>query len=333
MSRKSIVVIVISIGVIGLLGLGLFFFGERVGLSTGWATPEATATIVALAAVETVAEATPTPLPTATPIPPPPSPTPPAQVSGPEVTATLSSPTALPATTASGLSVQPAAITGPGQAEPASHRGEGLSGTWVFNFGTMTLSQDGVGVRGSYEWYGGGDVGEIKGSLIRETGQFSGLWVSQNNPNEQGFLKWSEVSPIFVGGTFENNGLQGQWCAVPTGQALPPGCGFSGLWNLRFGEGDVTGQADLSQTGNEVRGSYTAADGRQGEIEGSVTILSITEATLTGVWQEANGPAGSLEWRLNQTTNRTFAGRRAEGNSEWCGWREGADLPQPCGFE
>jgi hypothetical protein len=54
---------------------------------------------------------------------------------------------------------------------------------------------------------------------------------------------------------------------------------------------------------------------------------------LTGTWRNERGEQDSLEWRLDLTTGRTFQGRRDPGNSEWCGWRQGAAEPDPCGWE
>lgn len=213
-----------------------------------------------------------------------------------------------------------------------------VSGDWDFNFGHMSLSQSGVSVSGEYRWYGAPagagelDKGRITGSFIYDTNQFRGLWISQN-PVVQGFLDWRLVDGV-INGAFENNRLKGQWCGVRPGVALPPGCGFSGVWNIHFGDpGNLLGQATLTQTGPWVAGSYTAGDGRSGVIDQtSITIIEITEAILQGSWREADGSSGRFEWRLNQLTNQTFEGRRQEGNSEWCGWRVGAEKPQPCGF-
>lgn len=326
MSKKTGVIILISfISVISFISAALL--GGCANFSADATEP--TATLVPLPAADEADRATTTPLPTATPIPPP-SPTPANAVV--LLTATTT-PVSLPVVTptASPQQAQPVAVEGEQGASP--ERETGLSGAWHFNFGTMTLEADGVGLTGTYHWYGGRDTGEITGTIIPETGQFSGLWISGRNPNEQGFLKWSTVRPDFVNGTFENNGVQGQWCGVPAGQPLPAGCGFSGSWQLHFGAGPASGQATLTQQGEQVAGRYTTDDGRRGELEGTITILSITEAILSGTWREAAGPSGTFQWQLDQTTNRTFAGRRDEGGSEWCGWRAEANRPDPCGAE
>jgi hypothetical protein len=266
-------------------------------------------------------EATQTPAPEALPVTDTPTPTPTAT---PTVT-----PTATLVVAQESVQQQPAATNTPPGALPASGN---MSGNWDFNFGEMTLTQTGVSISGDYRWYGGLDQGRITGSFVYDTNQITGLWISQN-PLEQGFFNWRLLDAQNFTGTFENNRLNGQWCGVRAGESLPPGCGFSGTWNLRFGApGEVFGQAILTQTGQRVTGSYTAADGRTGEIEGSIGLLSLTEAGLRGSWRDATGETGSFEWRLNVLTGRTFEGRRLEGNSEWCGWRDGVDRPDPCGF-
>jgi hypothetical protein len=198
----------------------------------------------------------------------------------------------------------------------------------------LSLRQTGVSVSGDFEWYGGINKGRITGSFVYDTNQFKGLWISQINPNEQGFVDWRLLNERTFSGSFEDNSLKGQWCGVRTGDPLPDGCGFSGTWNLQFGSpGIVAGRATLTQVGSRVTGSYTAADGRSGEIVDSAIIMySSTEATLQGTWRNADGATGPFEWRLNQLTNKSFEGRRIDDMSEWCGWREGTEMPDPCGY-
>jgi hypothetical protein len=209
-----------------------------------------------------------------------------------------------------------------------------MSGEWEYNFGTMSLTQSGVSVSGTFRWYGGANYGKITGSMVYNTNQFRGLWVSDINPVVQGFTDWRIIDEGTFTGSFESGSRQGQWCGVRAGTAMPAGCGFSGVWNLHFGApGNVAGRAELTQTGSRVTGVYSADDGRSGEIvDATITVLSLTEATLQGTWRSSTGESGPFEWRLNQTTNQSFEGRNLNGNSEWCGWREGAVKPDPCGF-
>jgi len=209
--------------------------------------------------------------------------------------------------------------------------GEALSGAWDFTFGTMTLTQRNSRVEGVYQWYGGVDTGQVQGIILPELKQFQGLWISDRSPNSQGTLRWQLAADRFSG-SFDG-ARTGQWCGVRSGQPLPAGCGFSGVWNLRFGNPSGTGQATLTQTGQTVQGTFVDSQGHTGEIvDGIITMESITEMKLSGTWRNDQGQQDSFEWRLNLTTGQAFEGRRDPGNSEWCGWREGASEPEQCGW-
>lgn len=224
---------------------------------------------------------------------------------------------------------------GPASSAPAATPvAASLSGEWDFAFGAMSLSEQNESVKGSYRWYGGADTGQLKGVVLSKLGQFQGLWLSDRSPNSQGFWR-GQLSANGTGfsGTFEGSETSQPWCGVRSGQPLPPGCGFSGVWQLRFGSPPGLGQATLTQTGATVEGTFVDSQGQPGEIVGGVvTVHSLTEATLSGVWRNAQGQQDSFEWRLNLTTGRTFEGRRDPGNSEWCGWRQGTSEPDECGF-
>lgn len=210
-----------------------------------------------------------------------------------------------------------------------------LSGSWEFSFGTMSLTQRDMNLAGTYQWYGGVDTGQIKGVIVAELNQFQGLWISDRNPNSQMLLRWQLAADgsSFSGAT-EGGSTRQQWCGVRSGQPLPAGCGFSGVWQIRFGNpASVTGQATLIQTGQTVQGTYVDSQGHTGEIvDGVVTVESLTEAKLSGTWRNDQGQQDTFEWRLDLTTGRTFEGRRNPGNSEWCGWRAGTSEPEQCGW-
>ncbi|MCK6627213.1 MAG: SH3 domain-containing protein [Anaerolineae bacterium] len=225
--------------------------------------------------------------------------------------------------------------SGPAPAAPVAMPIEAsLSGEWDFAFGSMSLSEQNESVKGSYQWYGGADTGQLKGVVLPNLGQFQGLWLSDRSPNSQGFWRGQlSAAGTSFSGTFEGSETSQPWCGVRSGQPLPTGCGFSGVWQLRFGDPPGLGQATLTQTGATVEGTFVDSQGQSGEIVGGVvTVQSLTEATLSGVWRNAQGKQDSFEWRLNLTTGRTFEGRRDPGNSEWCGWRQGTTEPDECGF-
>jgi hypothetical protein len=245
--------------------------------------------------------ASPLPLPSATPLPARPTPTP----VSPTPTATVITPP---------VAGQPG---GSSLEETTSVAGGLLSGEWNFTFGAMVLTQQEARVEGTYQWYGGADTGRVEGIVIDDLNQFQGMWISDRNPTSQSLLRWRLAADrSSFSGSFGGS-RTGQWCGVRSGQSLPPGCGFSGVWQLHFGSPPgVTGQATLVQVG-----------------QGVITVQSIAEAKLAGTWRNDQGQQDSFEWRLDLTTGRTFQGRRNPGNSEWCGWREGTSEPEQCGWE
>jgi hypothetical protein len=211
-----------------------------------------------------------------------------------------------------------------------------LTGTWEFSFGTMTLTQTGARVMGTYQWYGGGDSGKIRGIFLSGLNQFSGLWKSDGGSlKSQGFLRL-RLAPDggSFNGIFERANTQLPWCGVRAGSVLPAGCGFSGEWQLRFGNPPgVTGQATLIQAGPILTGTFTNSAGQTGQIvEGLIVTHSLTEGRVNGTWRVGPGQPESFDWRLNLTTGTTFQGRRDPGNSDWCGWREGVNETEPCGW-
>ena len=220
-------------------------------------------------------------------------------------------------------------------AKTTAARAASLAGAWDFTFGTLALTQRDATVEGTYQWYGGADTGQVRGIVVAELDQFQGVWISDRSLNSQSLIRWQLAADrrSFTG-TAEGGSTSQQWCGVRSGQPLPAGCGFSGVWQLRFGNPPgLTGQATLVQTGQTVQGTYVDSEGHTGEIDGVVTAQSITEAKLTGVWRNDEGEQDTFEWRLDLTTGRTFQGHRNPGNSEWCGWRAGTNEPEQCGWQ
>ena len=309
----------------GLCSILILFSGCRIALNGAAASP--TPTIISLPSVTETLDP-PTLPPTPTPLPPP-SPTPP--------TPSLTPTSPLP-TLAATVAIQPAPPEqSPVRLSPAETASTTLSltGAWDFTFGVMSLTQQNTSVSGTYQWYGDAGSGRVQGIILTQLHQFQGLWLNEENPNSQGFLRW-RLAPDYASfsGTFERGNTRGQWCGVRSGQPLPPGCGFSGVWSLRFGNPPgVTGQATLTQIGQTVQGTYVDTEGHTGEIDGLLTLQSITEAKLSGTWRDDRGQQNSFDWRLNLIAGQTFQGRRNPGNSEWCGWREGQSEPKPCGWE
>jgi hypothetical protein len=239
-------------------------------------------------------------------------------------------------TSGAGSITSSATLTPAAKPAAAASANKSLSGAWDFAFGTMSLTQREMKIEGAYRWYGGADTGRIEGAVIAGLNQFQGLWVSDRSPNSQSLLRWQLAADgSSFSGAAEGGATGDGWCGVRSGQPLPSGCGFSGVWQLRFGNPPgMTGQATLVQTGGTVQGTYVDSQGQTGKlVDGVVTVQSITEAKLTGTWRDDQGQQDTFEWRLDLTTGRTFEGRRDPGNSEWCGWRQGTGAPEQCGWE
>lgn len=273
--------------------------------------------------------------PTATPIPLP-SPTPVTPTVTPIVISSFISATVTPTATA----VTPAAAVPVASTrdDPPPDTAFGTwAGTWNFNFGSMTLTQREAVVEGTYQLYGG-PTGQITGVYVADLNQFKGLWVSDANRNDQGFVRWRfNPDGDSFSGTYENNSLRGQWCGIRVAHddvALPAGCGFSGPWQLKFGSPPgVTGTATLAQVGPTVSGSYSRSDGGAGQIvAATLSYRSMTEAQVFGTWQSDRG-TDTFDWRFDLTTGHTFQGFREPGTSEWCGWRPDVLEPRRCGWQ
>ncbi len=209
-----------------------------------------------------------------------------------------------------------------------------LTGEWDFTFGKLALSQRDTDVTGTYQWYGGADTGKVTGVVLEDLDQFQGMWISNRNLASQNLMRWQLAADRSrFSGVTQDGSTKQQWCGVRSGQPLPAGCGFSGVWELHFAsQPNLTGQATLVQTGQSVQGTYVDGKGHSGEIlNGVVSVQSTTEVRLTGTWRDDQGKQDTFEWRLDLTTGRTFQGRRNPGNGEWCGWRAGASQPKSCG--
>ncbi len=96
---------------------------------------------------------------------------------------------------------------------------------------------------------------------------------------------------------------------------------FSGHWTTTFGG------MFLSQKGLSVSGTFggpTAGGNPAASISG--TISSTDDNRSTGAWTQIG--TGTFTFILSD--DGTFFQGTAGGSSEWCGWREGISVPNPC---
>ena len=182
-----------------------------------------------------------------------------------------------------------------------------FSGRWTTNAGTLTLTQTGNEVSGSFEGYGGNFVftlgGDVSGTIL----SFDA--VSKDLPALPDIVLSED------GQTFHSADSAQGFCGSRN-EVLPDGCGFSGTWKLKadfIPEGSL---AKLTQSGATVSGGAYGPDG-------------VTLAAFDGVmdWGKGLHLTGTNEWgeySLGMMSDgRSFFLMVDLSNQEWCGLRDG----------
>jgi hypothetical protein len=201
-----------------------------------------------------------------------------------------------------------------------------FTGKWDTNWGEMNLSQVGNTLTGSYDYDGGKLAGTIDGTTA------TGTWSeapSYQPPFDAGDFTFtlSADGKIITGQwrygscDWESDirGTRGEQPPPPT--PVTPTVGWSGTWDSNWG------QMTLSQSGNQVTGSYAHDTGR---ISGTVT-----GNMLSGQWSEAPSyappdDAGDVEFTLS-ADGQSFTGHwRYDSSGAWSGWTgTKTSTPQP----
>lgn len=188
-----------------------------------------------------------------------------------------------------------------------------FAGQWVHNFGTMTLTQNGSQVTGTYqnELEGGNGVlaGIVSGNVL--TGTYT---KNQTLPIE---FTLSADGKRFTGNWNGTNA----WCGAKPGQNFPDGCSYQGSWISDFGDGNCP--MNLNRKNNAVTGTYCL-----GTLDGTITYAG-GETILTGTYHNIFPSTGPLKFFLGGYTAPRFSGNYNAG-SEWCGWRSSSSKPNPC---
>ena len=189
-----------------------------------------------------------------------------------------------------------------------------FSGRWTTNVGILTLSQEGDGVSGSFEGYGGVFVFTL-------TGQVSGAILSFNSVSKD-LPQLADIVISEDGKTFHAADIQDGFCGARD-KTLPDGCGFSGKWKLQAEFLPVGSTAKLTQSGASVTGAAYDPSG---------AVLAKFDASAE--WGKGFHLIGTNEWGgyfLSMTPNGSAFYLTAEdqpakdkNNREWCGLREGA---------
>ncbi len=164
----------------------------------------------------------------------------------------------------------------------------------------------------------------VGGLLVGETAEVVGkssegnYWIIEN-PDAAGICwLWGYYATV-VGST--------KHLAIHTPPPTPtPIYHWTGVWTTSHG---VTGFphltfiVTLTQTDNNVSGGFSDG-GFTVTLEGS---LSSDWQLFTGTWDDG-GDSGPFEWKMISVNQ--FIGNRNNGDYEWCGARNGADIPSPC---
>jgi len=193
--------------------------------------------------------------------------------------------------------------------------GATFAGSWVHNFGSMTLNQSGASVSGTYYNAFADSNGTIDGTLSGNT--LSGNWHINGGT---GTIQWTLSGQTFTG-TWDGSEL---WCGGRAGNTLPANCGFSGPWSIRLQGGTRT--MNLTQSGASVSGTYFNGIAN-GAVTGTVS-FSGGQIFLLGTWKVA-ATTGPLKFYLHDGNSNVFQGNYNT-TFEWCGWRGSGTQPSPC---
>ncbi|MCB0189212.1 MAG: SH3 domain-containing protein, partial [Caldilineaceae bacterium] len=192
-----------------------------------------------------------------------------------------------------------------------------FSGEWQTNFAYLSLNQQGNQVVGSYTRYSRTQPTTLSGSVnngvltgVNETGTSFRLVLSADGQN-------------FTGTWTGRDGRQYPWCGT-RGNALPPGCGFSGYWQTNHRTG---GWVELTQSGDWITGRYFNGSA-EGNITGQFEFFGrMQEYSLAGSYEADSNSAGDrgfIRFTLVDLGNEQFTGcwrNTVTGTvGNWCGW-------------
>ncbi|MCA9565169.1 MAG: hypothetical protein KC561_16845, partial [Myxococcales bacterium] len=187
-----------------------------------------------------------------------------------------------------------------------------FTGFWDTTYGLLELQQTGTSVVGSYS-YGGG-------STVQGTVEGNRLTFTYMEPTATG-EGWFELSPTGdrISGQWSESGSSDWFEWNGTRVEAPPtvvaNTGLEGLFDSTYG------RLRLSQSGNEVRGSYTFGGGStiEGTVEGN---------RLTFTYQEPSA-SGEGYFELSSDDRTLTGGWRTSPQGEWTGWTGERITPDP----
>ena len=121
---------------------------------------------------------------------------------------------------------------------------------------------------------------------------------------------------------------------APTEPPTEPAFEWGGDWTMHHTTSDSTYLATLVQSGNSISSTYISGD--EG-FEETVTLTGVITADgmdVSGTWQNLTyGTTGSFQWQFAVDNGHQFVGSTdmfGFDTQDWCGYRSGAPLPDPC---
>jgi hypothetical protein len=199
-----------------------------------------------------------------------------------------------------------------------------FTGTWITNFATAELMQQGTNVTGTYSRFlADNSPRTIQGAVTDRTldGTFDG-------PNPIRF-QMANDGQSFMGHWADPQGGLHEWCGS-LGAPLPDGCGYSGEWRVKNFPplADLDGDSILmSQNGDSVTMRFDS--NRHGEVELDLTFDRATLAQANGSVELGNA---TLQFQFLVTEDpdwNTLRGtwRSGSASGQWCAAQADAALP------
>lgn len=197
-----------------------------------------------------------------------------------------------------------------------------LMGTWYHNYGTLSITQIGDRISGSYK-------NLLTGSSNRFTGTIEGNNVRGLSGGKA--FAWTVNGD---GTTFNGTNTDGtQWCGAKENTAFTEGCSFSGTW--RSASPGLTEdkrencEIKLTRANDDIKGTYC-----NGQLEGKIEYRNGL-AVFAGQFKNQFGTsAGNFAFVSSNLESKQFGGNASSLNGqtvfEWCGWRGGRGKPEPC---
>lgn len=188
-----------------------------------------------------------------------------------------------------------------------------FSGNWVHNFGTMSITQNGNTVSGTYQNSFDGESGVLAGIVSGNvlTGTFT---KNETLPIE---FTLSNDGKRFTGNWNGSN----SWCGARPGANFPNGCSYAGKFVTDNGDNSNC-EMSLVRKDDHVTGTFC-----DGTLEGDITYNA--DRTILMGQSLSNGNSQSLTYYLFGYNALQFNGNWGSTN-QWCGWRESMSAPEPC---